>query len=85
VKRTICFGEHDHASRLDLISFFGQIFISFVKCHVIRTCSSQGLDKRGLNLEDLNNFKSDLSVKQSEGEDFRIGVRKASFRSGTKC
>lgn len=29
----------------------------------------------GLNLEDLNNFKSDASVQQWEGEDFRAGVR----------
>jgi len=29
----------------------------------------------GLNLEDLNNFKSDASVQQWEGEDFRPGVR----------
>jgi hypothetical protein len=29
----------------------------------------------GLNLEDLNNFKSDASVQQWEGEDFRTGVR----------
>lgn len=28
----------------------------------------------GLNLEDLNNFKSDASVQQWEGEDFRSGV-----------
>jgi SWI/SNF-related matrix-associated actin-dependent regulator of chromatin subfamily A member 5 len=28
----------------------------------------------GLNLEDLNNFKSDASVQQWEGEDFRLGV-----------
>ena len=28
----------------------------------------------GLNLEDLNNFKSDASVQQWEGEDFRTGV-----------
>ena len=28
----------------------------------------------GLNLEDLNNFKSDASVQQWEGEDFRPGV-----------
>lgn len=30
----------------------------------------------GLNLEDLNNFKSDASVQQWEGEDFRGGVRR---------
>lgn len=29
----------------------------------------------GLNLDDLNNFKSDASVQQWEGEDFRPGVR----------
>ena len=29
----------------------------------------------GLNLEDLSNFKSDSSVQQWEGEDFRTGVR----------
>ena len=29
----------------------------------------------GLNLEDLSNFKSDASVQQWEGEDFRTGVR----------
>ena len=29
----------------------------------------------GLNLEDLNNFKSDATVQQWEGEDFRPGVR----------
>lgn len=28
----------------------------------------------GLNLEDLNNFKSDASVQQWDGEDFRSGV-----------
>jgi hypothetical protein len=28
----------------------------------------------GLNLEDLSNFKSDASVQQWEGEDFRTGV-----------
>jgi len=27
-----------------------------------------------LNLEDLSNFKSDASVQQWEGEDFRSGV-----------
>jgi hypothetical protein len=30
----------------------------------------------GLNLEDLSNFKSDTSVQQWEGEDFRTGVRR---------
>ncbi len=29
----------------------------------------------GLNLEDLCNFKSNSSVQQWEGEDFRTGVR----------
>jgi hypothetical protein len=29
----------------------------------------------GLNLEDLSNFKSEASVQQWEGEDFRSGVR----------
>jgi SWI/SNF-related matrix-associated actin-dependent regulator of chromatin subfamily A member 5 len=33
----------------------------------------------GLNLEDLSNFKSDSSVQQWEGEDFRTGVRKPWF------
>ena len=28
----------------------------------------------GLNLEDLNNFKSDASVQQWDGEDFRSGA-----------
>lgn len=28
----------------------------------------------GLNLDDLNNFKSDATVQQWEGEDFRTGV-----------
>ena len=28
----------------------------------------------GLNLDDLNNFKSDATVQQWEGEDFRSGV-----------
>ena len=28
----------------------------------------------GLNLEDLSNFKSDSTVQQWEGEDFRTGV-----------
>jgi SWI/SNF-related matrix-associated actin-dependent regulator of chromatin subfamily A member 5 len=28
----------------------------------------------GLNLEDLSNFKSEASVQQWEGEDFRTGV-----------
>jgi len=31
----------------------------------------------GLNLEDLSNFKSDSSLQQWEGEDFRSGGRKA--------
>ncbi|KAJ7126515.1 P-loop containing nucleoside triphosphate hydrolase protein [Mycena crocata] len=31
----------------------------------------------GLNLEDLSNFKSEASVQQWEGEDFRTGQRKA--------
>ena len=35
----------------------------------------------GLNLEDLNNFKSDASVQQWEGEDFRAGVGILPFRS----
>jgi SWI/SNF-related matrix-associated actin-dependent regulator of chromatin subfamily A member 5 len=35
----------------------------------------------GLNLEDLNNFKSDASVQQWEGEDFRAGVRIRLFSS----
>lgn len=30
----------------------------------------------GLNLEDLSNFKSDSSLQQWEGEDFRVGGRK---------
>lgn len=33
----------------------------------------------GLNLEDLSNFKSDASVQQWEGEDFRTGVRSSFF------
>jgi SWI/SNF-related matrix-associated actin-dependent regulator of chromatin subfamily A member 5 len=28
----------------------------------------------GLNLDDLNNFKLDVTVQQWEGEDFRSGV-----------
>jgi SWI/SNF-related matrix-associated actin-dependent regulator of chromatin subfamily A member 5 len=28
----------------------------------------------GLNLDDLNNFKSDATVQQWEGEDFRTGA-----------
>ena len=28
----------------------------------------------GLNLDDLNNFKSDATVQQWEGEDFRSGA-----------
>ena len=32
----------------------------------------------GLNLEDLSNFKSDSTVQQWEGEDFRAGVRRYS-------
>ncbi|KAF7981341.1 hypothetical protein HWV62_33785 [Athelia sp. TMB] len=31
----------------------------------------------GLNLDDLNNFKSDATVQQWEGEDFRTGSKKA--------
>jgi len=31
----------------------------------------------GLNLDDLNNFKSDATVQQWEGEDFRTGTKKA--------
>lgn len=34
-----------------------------------------------LNLEDLSNFKSDASVQQWEGEDFRGGVRLVSLLS----
>ncbi|KAH9485950.1 ISWI chromatin-remodeling complex ATPase ISW2 [Psilocybe cubensis] len=33
----------------------------------------------GLNLEDLNNFKSDASVQQWEGEDFRAGKKALNF------
>ncbi|KAF9523106.1 SNF2 family DNA-dependent ATPase [Crepidotus variabilis] len=33
----------------------------------------------GLNLEDLNNFKSDASVQQWEGEDFRPGKKALNF------
>lgn len=33
----------------------------------------------GLNLEDLSNFKSDASVQQWEGEDFRTGVSSPSL------
>ncbi|KAF8879544.1 SNF2 family N-terminal domain-containing protein [Gymnopilus junonius] len=33
----------------------------------------------GLNLEDLNNFKSDASVQQWEGEDFRPGKKSLNF------
>ncbi|KAF9479657.1 SNF2 family DNA-dependent ATPase [Pholiota conissans] len=33
----------------------------------------------GLNLEDLNNFKSDASVQQWEGEDFRTGRKALNF------
>ncbi|KIM38257.1 hypothetical protein M413DRAFT_447993 [Hebeloma cylindrosporum] len=33
----------------------------------------------GLNLEDLNNFKSDASVQQWEGEDFRTGKKALNF------
>lgn len=32
----------------------------------------------GLNFEDLSNFKSEASVQQWEGEDFRPGVRTVS-------
>lgn len=35
----------------------------------------------GLNLEDLSNFKSEASVQQWEGEDFRTGVRSSSLFS----
>jgi SWI/SNF-related matrix-associated actin-dependent regulator of chromatin subfamily A member 5 len=34
-----------------------------------------------LNLEDLSNFKSDASVQQWEGEDFRGGVSLRSLRA----
>jgi SWI/SNF-related matrix-associated actin-dependent regulator of chromatin subfamily A member 5 len=34
----------------------------------------------GLNLEDLSNFKSEASVQQWEGEDFRTGVSFAEHR-----
>jgi len=30
----------------------------------------------GLNLDYLNNFKSDATVQQREGEDFRSGTKK---------
>ncbi len=33
----------------------------------------------GLNFEDLSNFKSEASVQQWEGEDFRAGVRVSLF------
>lgn len=33
----------------------------------------------GLNFEDLSNFKSEASVQQWEGEDFRSGVRLSFF------
>ena len=33
----------------------------------------------GLNFEDLSNFKSEASVQQWEGEDFRPGVRAISL------
>lgn len=39
----------------------------------------------GLNLEDLNNFKSDASVQQWEGEDFRAGVRCVTFGYSNFC
>jgi SWI/SNF-related matrix-associated actin-dependent regulator of chromatin subfamily A member 5 len=32
-----------------------------------------------LNLEDLNNFKSDMTVQRWEGEDFAGKVRRCSF------
>ena len=38
-----------------------------------------------LNLEDLSNFKSDASVQQWEGEDFRSGVSTASLVSFSQC
>jgi SWI/SNF-related matrix-associated actin-dependent regulator of chromatin subfamily A member 5 len=37
-----------------------------------------------LNLEDLSNFKSEASVQQWEGEDFRTGVRIFPFASTCK-
>lgn len=38
----------------------------------------------GLNFEDLSNFKSDASVQQWEGEDFRAGVS-THFRCQVLC
>jgi SWI/SNF-related matrix-associated actin-dependent regulator of chromatin subfamily A member 5 len=40
---------------------------------------TQELNSRyeGLNLDDLNNFKSDASVQQWEGEDYRAGAKMA--------
>jgi hypothetical protein len=35
---------------------------------------------KGLNLDDLNNFKLDATVQQWEGEDFRCGVLMPTFR-----
>jgi len=39
----------------------------------------------GLNLEDLNNFKSDASVQQWEGEDFRAGVMNLFLNISPTC
>ena len=39
----------------------------------------------GLNLDDLNNFKSDASVQQWEGEDFRPGVSVLIYCFGCAC
>lgn len=64
---------------------------SFTETHIISLLINDDIDaiiQRGeertsvlnskyqeLNFEDLNNFKSDASVQQWEGEDFRTGVR----------
>ncbi len=39
----------------------------------------------GLNLEDLSNFKSDASVQQWEGEDFRAGVSLILSSASCQC
>lgn len=59
--------------------------ISLMINHDIDTIIQRGeertveLDSKyeGLNLGGLNNFESDATVQQWEGEDFRSGVKKA--------
>jgi SWI/SNF-related matrix-associated actin-dependent regulator of chromatin subfamily A member 5 len=70
------------------VSFFSLAFNLLTQCSLVINEDIDAIIARGeertielnskyegLNLEDLNNFKSDASVQQWEGEDFRAGVR----------